>query len=364
MRTNRKHIQQLGLFITIGFLLFVVGIYFIGRKQNLFTSNVKLITFFEDVSGLTPGNNVRFTGIDVGTVSSIKILSQNEVRVELSIQKSVIPFIKKNSIATIGTEGLMGNKTVIIIPGTEEVTPVKEGDILKSLKPVQMDDILVEIKKSSENIAIVSNNLIDITAKINRGEGMFGKIFTDTTITQNLDKASRNAVIISKNLNEISSKVNQGEGILGKMLTDTSISNNLDLTSESFAAISQNLSNITEKMNRGEGIFGRLFTDTTLTQNLYLASQNIKESSRNLQEISVNLKEITEKINAGNGLINKLLTDSAFADSIDVTVTLLNRGIVSATEASDAIKRSRIIRLFSKKEGEEESNEEEKSDKE
>lgn len=349
MHTKKSYNLILGIFIFFGIVLFAIAIYLVGKKQNLFTSNVKVIAIFTDVFGLTEGNNVRFSGIDVGTVSNIRILSEKEVKVELSIQSSSIPYIRKNSVATIGSEGLMGNKTIIIIPGTIEERMLIGGDTLATIQPVNIDEILYEIKKSSENIAVVSQNLIEITDRIKYGEGVFGKIFTDTSLTRSVDKASRNVVMITNNLNEISARVSQGEGILGKLLADTAFSENLNETNKNIVSISKNLEGITDKINRGEGIVGKLFTDTTLTQNLSLASQNISESSKELELITRNLTEITDKANSGKGLINKLLTDSAFADSIDMAVTRLNRGIVSATEASETIKKSRIIRLFSKR---------------
>ena len=349
MDAKKSYNLTLGVFIFFGIVIFAVAIYLVGKKQNLFTSNVKVIAVFTDVSGLTQGNNVRFSGIDVGTVSNIRILSENEVSVELSIQSNSIPYIRKNSIATIGSEGLMGNKTVIIMPGTMEERMLVAGDTLATTQPVNIDEILYEIKKTTENIAVVSQNLIGITDRIKYGEGIFGKIFTDTSLTGSLDKASRNVVMITNNLNEISDRISRGEGIVGKLLADTAFSRNLNETNKNFISISKNLDGITDKINRGEGIVGKLFTDTTLTRNLSQAGQNISESSEELESITRNLTEITEKVNSGNGLINKLLTDSAFADSVDVAISRLNRGIMSATEASETIKKSRIIRLFSKK---------------
>ncbi|MBN2213383.1 MAG: MCE family protein [Bacteroidales bacterium] len=356
MQPKKSYNLLLGIFIFFGIVIFALAIYLVGKKQNLFTSNVKVMAIFTDVSGLTVGNNVRFSGIDVGTVSNIRILSENEVRVELSIQSSVMPFIRKNSVATIGSEGLMGNKTVTIIPGTMEKRMLTGGDTLTTIQPVNIDEILIEIQKSSENIAVVSQNLIDITDRIKVGEGVFGKIFTDTSLTVSLDKASRNVVMITSNLNKISERVSQGEGILGKLLADTAISVNLGEASSNLIFITENLEGITDKINRGEGIFGKLFTDTTLAQNLYQAGQHINESSEELEIITRNLNEITEKINSGKGLINKLIADSAFADSVDMAVIRLNRGIVSVTEASETIKRSRMIRLFSKKKKRPEDN--------
>lgn len=349
MRAKKSYNLILGIFIFFGIVIFAIAIYLVGKKQNLFTSNVKVIAIFTDVHGLTEGNNVRFSGIDVGTVSNIRILSETEVKVELSIQSNSMPYIRKNSVATIGTEGLMGNKTVNIIPGTMEERMLTGGDTLTTIQPVNIDEILFEIKKSSENIAVVSQNLIGITDRIKYGEGIFGKIFTDTSLTRSLDNASRNVVMITDNLNEISERISRGEGILGKLLADTAFSKNLNETNQNIISISRNIEGITDKINRGEGIVGKLFTDTTLTKNLSVAGENISESSEELETITRNLTEITDKINTGKGLITKLLTDSAFADSVDVAITRLNRGIVSATEASETIKRSRIVRLFSKK---------------
>lgn len=337
------------MFVFLGIVIFSVAIYLIGTKQNLFTSNVKIIAVFTDVFGLTVGNNVRFCGIDVGTVSDVRILSEKNVRVELSIKTDAIPYIHKNSVATIGSEGLMGNKTIIIIPGTLEERSLRGGDTLLTSQPVNIDEVLSELKTTTHNISVVSNNLIAITRRIRDGEGVFGKLFSDSELTGNIDKISQNAGVITQNLSDISARVRSGEGILGKLLADTVFSTELSKTGSNLTEISENLEGITDKINRGEGIFGRLFTDTSLTHNIYVTSRNLQTSTEDLQVVSRNLLEITEKINSGSGLINKLLTDSAFAGSVDTTFSRLNKGIASATEASEAIKKSRMIRLFSKK---------------
>ncbi|MBN2814485.1 MAG: MCE family protein [Bacteroidales bacterium] len=349
MPAKTKHRMILGMFVFLGIVIFSVTIYLIGTKQNLFTPNVKIFAVFTDVFGLTVGNNVRFCGIDVGTVSDIKILSEKNVKVELSIKTDAIPYIHKNSIATIGSEGLMGNKTIIIIPGTLEERSLQGGDTLLASQPVNIDEVLLELKTSTHNISVVSNNLIDITRRIRNGEGIFGMLFTDSELTGNIDRVSQNANMITKNLNDISARVKNGEGILGKLLADTVFSHELNKTSKNFIEISENLEGITDKINRGEGVFGKLFTDTSLTHNIYVTSQHLQTSTEDLQVVSRNLLEITEKINSGSGLINKLLTDSAFAGSVDTTFSRLNKGIVSATETSEAIKKSRMLRLFSKK---------------
>ena len=345
MQHSKKYSLRLGVFITAALALFVIAIFFIGQKQKLFKSTIKITTIFNDVKGLKQGNQVRFTGIDVGTVLSTRIQSDTAVIVEMSIEESVTPFIKKNSIATIGTEGLMGSKIVIILPGTFDAPSIEKGDNLFSIEPVEIDDIMSEIKSSSEKITQVSENLISITNKINRGEGIFGKIFTDTSFMRNLDRTMKNTSRITKNLIEVSEKVKMGHGIVGKMFTDSVFSKELDSTSRNLNIISQNIEQITQKINDGQGVFGRLFADTSFTHNLYLTSLNLEESSKNLKEIST-------RMNYSNSVFNRLISDSALSDTLDILLYRLNQGVIEATEASEAIQNSGIIRMFSKDEKE------------
>ncbi|MBN2521233.1 MAG: MCE family protein [Bacteroidales bacterium] len=340
---------RLGLFIVSSLVLFILAIYLIGREQKLFKSTLKVTTVFRDVKGLKGGNNVRFSGINVGTVSTLTILTDTTVQVELSIEKNIVEFIKKDCRATIVPEGLLGNKIIVILPGSASEKHVRQGDVLPSIEPVEIDDILKEIKSSSGKISIIADNLVSITNKIDRGEGVFGKIFTDTTITRNLDKTSINVALISNNLNEISDKMSKGQGLVGKLLVDSAFSDDLDITAENIRRISNNFEEITHKLNEGEGVIGKLFSDTVMTRNLLTASNNINEASRNLETMTNKLNELIDIINEGNGLINKLLVDESFADSLDIILNQLSKGIIDVSEASDAVKRSGLIRMFSPK---------------
>jgi phospholipid/cholesterol/gamma-HCH transport system substrate-binding protein len=338
---SKKYLRRVGLLVTIAAAIFIAAIIIVGRDQNLFRSTLEISTTFRDVKGLKIGNNVRFTGIQVGTVVDMVIISDTTVRVELSIDKDIAHFIRRNSTATIGNEGLMGNKILILLPGTQESPSIEEGDELRSVEPIEIDDIMKEVQSSAEKINQVSNNLIGITEKINRGDGVFGKIFTDTSITSNIDRTAYNAVQISQNLNEISEKVNSGEGFLGKLFIDTSFSAQLDTAGTTISTISNNILEITDKINKGEGIFGRLFTDTSITNNLYLTSRNLESTTKNLYNL-------TEKLNTKGNAINTLIADSTFSDSLQLFMNRLNEAVIQAGEASEAIKNSGLIRLFSK----------------
>jgi phospholipid/cholesterol/gamma-HCH transport system substrate-binding protein len=348
MKKDKNYNIKLGVFVTVGIILLITGIYMLGRQENLFGSNFRITAIFKDVKGLQVGSNVRFSGINVGVVNDIVIISDSTVEVQMSIREDVNEFIKKDSRAVIGTEGLLGNKMIKILPGKETTPVVKENDRIPTLTTVEIDDILQEVQTSSENISEVSKNLIDITAKINRGEGVFGKLFTDTTLTKNLDKASKNIYNMTGELASISYKINQGKGILGKLLTDTSFANYLAGSGENFRGASKNLEEITRKINKGEGVFGRIFTDTSFSGDLKVMADNLTIASKNTKKVSDNLVELSKGLEQQSGLVGRLILDSAFADSITMTLQNVNKGINEVSEAADAIEKAWIIRMFSK----------------
>ena len=342
MKNSRKANIRLGMYISIGVILFIIIFYLIGSKQNMFSTNVKVTTVFRDVVGLRQGANVRFTGIDVGAVSKLTILSDSSVLVEMAIDRKVTQFIKKNSTATIGSQGLMGARILILLPGSADQPSIEQGDRLPSIAPIEADEILKEIKTSSERISIVSGNLIEITRKMSQGEGIFGKIFTDTAFASNLAKTS-------ENLRKLSDGVNRGEGFIGKLMADPEFANDLDSTARYIAEISSNLEGITDKVNRGEGVIGKLFTDTAFTVNIYQASENLNYSTENLENVTANLVSITETMNQGQGVFNKMLVDSTFADSLDIALRNLNATLIEVRNASEALQHSGMVRAFSKK---------------
>ncbi len=356
MRQRRIYNIRLGLFIFISIVLFICAILILGRRQSMFQQTIKISTIFTDVRGLRVGNNVRFAGIDVGAIVNISLLSDTSISVVLSIDKNVIPYIKKDSRATVGTEGLMGSKIVVILPGTPTNDPVESGDELPSIESVEFDDIVKEIKKSSEKISEVANNLIEITEKVNRGDGIFGKLFTDSELTAEIEETGKNIERLTNNLNELSLKINRGEGLIGRILMDTTFANRLDITSDNVALISENLVEFTDMINSGEGILGQLLSDT-------ISSEGFMQLSRDLETVLKNLAEVTTKLNNENNALHKFIADTDFADSVEIMLNNLNQGIIEVTEASEALQRSGLVRAFSKDEEKQQKREEKRQQK-
>lgn len=189
MQSNSGHKIKLGLFVFLGALLFILGIYYIGNKQKIFGNTFRISGIFKDVNGLQVGNNVRFSGINVGIIENLEQITDTTVRVDLLIEEKVKKFIKKNAKAVIGSEGLMGNKIMIIIPGTFGEKEIEHNDFIATSLSVSMDDILQKLKITSENAANITSDLSMIMNNISSGQGTVGMLFMDTVFASNLYQA-------------------------------------------------------------------------------------------------------------------------------------------------------------------------------
>lgn len=211
MQNTTGNKMRLGIFVSIGIALFIVGIYFIGEKQQLFSSTFHVSSVFKDISGLTIGNNVRFSGINVGIIENIEQITDTTVRVDMQIEESSRKFIKKNAVAIIGSDGLMGNKLLIITAGTPGQKPLADNDVIKTSQPVTMDDILIKLKVTGDNAANITNDLAIIMQNIREGKGTIGKLMMDSVLAENLGGAIVNikqaAGGLKQNMNAASSNI-------------------------------------------------------------------------------------------------------------------------------------------------------------
>ena len=193
---------RLGLFIAGGLMIFIVAVFIIGRQKNLFVPVYRLTTTFYNVSGLEVGNNIRFSGINVGTVDNIKIINDSTVQVDMLIQKNVQKFIKEDCEAAIGSAGLIGDRILIITQGSSDAALAKDGQQILSKEPVEPDAIMASLKVTVNNAAIVSYQLAEIMTKVNSGSGTLGRFIQDSTIAENINQTIVNLKKSSKGLDE------------------------------------------------------------------------------------------------------------------------------------------------------------------
>jgi phospholipid/cholesterol/gamma-HCH transport system substrate-binding protein len=193
---------RLGLFITGGLVIFFIAIFIIGKQENLFDPVFKITTTFRNISGLETGSNVRFSGINVGTVDNIMIVNDTTVRVDMLIKKSVHQFIKNDCEAAIGSAGIIGDRILIVTQGSIDAPLVREGEYIRSKEPVETDAIMESLMITADNAAIVSFQLAEIMININNGQGTLGRLIQDTTIAENIDRTIINLRQSSKGLDE------------------------------------------------------------------------------------------------------------------------------------------------------------------
>jgi len=297
---NREPLNniRLGIFVVSGALLLIVGLYFIGNNKNMFGSTFRLSTTFNDVNGLTEGNNVRYSGIDVGTIDRIKIINDTIIFVEMIVDDDLLHFIRKNSIASIGSDGLMGNKLVNISAGSPESLFVIENDTLKSIKGINTEEMLRTLEFTNQNIAFVSGDLKQITENITKSRGTLYTVLMDTTLAENFKETLANIENVSINLSTMTDKLNSlvdearhGKGLAAKFVSDTVIANDLKMSikkikegSERFSAITLEINKFSTELNNGKGCVSTLVYDTAMANDLKESISNINSASKKLDE--------------------------------------------------------------------------------
>src|SRR5579864_5936362 len=202
MKTSSGFKWKLGLFIVVGLVLLVFGLFFIGKQKNLFVSVFQIKAVFNNVSGLKVGNNIRFGGITVGTVDGIQLITDTSVLVNMNIKSEVRKFIKQDATASIGSDGLVGDRVVLISPGSMNREPVKDNEILVSHTPVETEQILAGLKTSADNAAIITQQLSEVAYKINHGRGIISRLLGDSSLGNNLNATMVNLKKGTAGLNE------------------------------------------------------------------------------------------------------------------------------------------------------------------
>ena len=209
MKITTQQKIKIGLFTVAGFLLLILAIFFIGNRKNVFSSTFNVYGIFKNVNGLQAGNNVRFAGINVGEVESINIITDSTVRVDLTLNSKVRKFIKKDSKLSIGSDGLMGDKLIVIAPGGIESTqPVQDGNRLGAVNPVDVDQIVAKLSGVAKNAETLTGGLSEIVAKINQGKGSIGKLLNNDRMANDLDATVKQAKKTMQNVHTTTNTLN------------------------------------------------------------------------------------------------------------------------------------------------------------
>ncbi|CAM3550511.1 ABC transporter permease [Flavobacterium saliperosum S13] len=312
-KTNAQKIK-LGIFVLAGLTLFVAAVYFIGKKQNMFGQTSHISTVFNNVNGLQLGNNVRYSGINVGTVKDIEMINDTMIRVDMIINDKILPHIKTDAVATISSDGLVGNMIINILPGKGNAPNVKAGDVIKSFSKVRTEDILKTLSVTNENAAILTADLIKITKEITDGKGTVGMLLNDTSMANDLKETLHYLKITS-----------QG--------TTTSVAQ---------------LNQLMASLNRKDNVVG-VINDTAVANKIKHIVTNLEKSSIKIDSVVENLNATITNAKDGKGAINYLSNDPKLVQKIDSTMTNINQSSIKLNQNMEALKHNFLFRGYFKK---------------
>lgn len=309
---------KLGAFVLGGLLFLVLLLYMIGKNRNLFGSTYRLKARFENVQGLVAGNNVRYSGIEAGTVKKINILNDTLIEVTMIIDKKMKNIIRKNAVVAIGTEGFVGNKVVNILPAKQPAALAIEGDVLASKKSIDTDDMLQTLHKTNNDIAVIASELKATVQRVNNSNALWA-LLNDNAIPQDL-RASI-------------SRIRAATDKAGNMAA--------------------NLDGLIADIKDGKGSAGMILKDTSIAYNLNEAILKIKKVGADADSLVAGLNQVTtgirDDINTGKGPINAMLKDSALVTKLNASLDNIQKGTDGFNQNMEALKHNFLLRGYFRK---------------
>jgi phospholipid/cholesterol/gamma-HCH transport system substrate-binding protein len=309
---------RLGIFVIAGLFFLVLLLYMIGKNQNLFGSTFILKARFENASGLMPGNNVRFAGINAGTVKEVVVLNDTTVEVTMFIKTKMQQFIRKNAEASVGSDGLMGNKLVNITSTKTPSALVEENDILLSGKSMDTEEMLKTLGSTNEDLSEIVSGLKTTVSRLNNSSALW-QVLNDNSLPQNLRISLTNVKNSTAGMNQM----------IGDLQT------------------------VVDNVRSGKGTIGALLVDTSLYHNLNETVDRIKRAGNMADTISAQItnlvKNIDQNVNNGKGIATALLKDSAIVTRMENSLANIQKGTAAFNENMEALKTNFLFRGYFKR---------------
>ncbi|WP_247234485.1 MlaD family protein [Telluribacter sp. SYSU D00476] len=316
---NRRAVK-VGLFIFLGLVVLVVGVLAIGSIRKAFGRKVTAVAIFEDVEGLQAGNNVWFSGVKIGTVQKIRFYGKSQVEVTMNIEEKSQEFIRQDAKAKISTDGLIGNKIVVLYGGTPSVPPIEDGARLAVEQAEGTEQMMKTLQENNRNILAITSDFKAISARIREGEGSVGKLLNDESLYRDLEATMAR----------------------------------LQRTADNAQTMSASLARFTSKLNQRGNFANDLVTDTTMMPDLRVAMDQARATITQLNETAStadamvnNLKQTTERIQTDtDSPVGVLLNDRQAAADLRSTLDNLNSGTERLDGTLEALQSSFLFRTF------------------
>jgi len=291
---NRRAVI-VGLFVFLGLAFLLIGVLIVGNLRETFNRKMELVSIFDDIGGLQPGNNIWYSGVKIGTVNSLNFYGKSQVEVNMNVAIKAKKYIRKDAKVKISSDGLIGNKILVIYGGTEKFAEVQDGDTLLVEKTFTSEDVINTAQENNKNILAITNDVKAITKKLAAGEGSLGKLLNDSLIYTNinativsLQKASAKAQQLVGSLAEFSSGLNKKGTLANELTTDTVVFKSVKASVLQLQQMADTASvfiaNLKKAGNNPHSTVGVLLHDEESGARLKETIKNLESSSKKLDE--------------------------------------------------------------------------------
>ena len=313
---NRNSII-VGVFVLLGVAVFVIGILTLGGQQKSFVKSIHISSVFNDVSGLKKGNNVWFSGVKVGTIKNIHFTGPSQVDVIMSIDASTQQYIHRNAGVRISSDGLIGNKIIVIDGGSPQAPIVQDGDVLQSEKLLSTDDVMKTLQQNNQNLLAITTDFKQLSKQILAGKGTVGTLLADSSMGLQLKQTMRN----------------------------------LQAATQSAAQMAVSLNSFSNKMNTKGGFADNLLTDTVTFNRIRASVGRLKEAADNASILTDNLNKASSKLNTTDNALGVLLNDPKAALKMQSTLDYLQQSSVKLNDDLEAVQHNFLLKgIFKKRE--------------
>ncbi len=307
----KKRAVIVGLFVFLGFAFLIAGTLMVGNLHETFTNKMEIVSLFDDVGGLQKGNNVWFSGVKIGTVSNLNFYGKSLVEVRFKIDIKTQQYIRKDAMVKLSSDGLIGNKILVIYGGTDKFAEVEEGDTLGVEKTFTSEDMINTLQENNLNIKAITADFKTISKTLAAGEGTIGKLLADSSVYANINAATAS-------LQSASAKADQ---LVGSLAVFTS------------------------NLNKKGTLANELTTDTVVFS-------SVKASVLQLQQIADSATAIVSNLNQAstnpNSTIGVLLYDEESGARLKETIKYLESSSIKLDEDLEAAQHNFLLRGFFK----------------
>jgi phospholipid/cholesterol/gamma-HCH transport system substrate-binding protein len=317
--TKNTRAFAVGVFIFIALVIFIIGVLTLGGQRKTFSNMIEAKAIFKDINGLQEGSNVWYAGVKIGTIKKIKFTPAGHVEVTMGIEESSQKYIHKDVKAKVGTDGLIGNRIIVLTGGTPTAPVISEGDVLVADNALNVEEMMNTLQANNKNLLDITNDFKAISQQLASGQGTIGKLLQDESIATSLEAT----------LATLKRTMNQTE------------------------QITNHITDYTARLQQKGSLSNDLVTDTIIFSKLRTSVAQIESLSKTANDVVNNLKETSNSVNAG--LSNSstpagvLLHDAETAESLKAVIKNLETSTQKLDENMEALQHNFLLRGFFKK---------------